>query len=794
MATTLLADAEVEEKKVIKLIMDLVSFGGDVAILERDGITPKYRQVMESAQTQASLCHMEEVGTEHLLLAIIRTPDCAAARLLASMDLDLQKLFNDLILAMGEEGDVYRQELNARNRRRGMDGDFPTLRQFSTDLTEQAEHGELDPVIGRSGEINRLIQILSRRTKNNPCLIGEPGVGKTAIVEGLAEHIATGMVPDSVRGKRVLSLDLSGMVAGTKYRGEFEERIKNVIREAIAAGNVLLFIDEIHTMIGAGGAEGSMDAANILKPAMARGQLQVIGATTVDEYRKHIEKDAALERRFQPILVEEPTEQETKDILLGLREAYEKHHGISISDEAIDACVNLSMRYVSDRYLPDKAVDLMDEASARKRLMSVKVPTDLYEDREHLKEMEGKLEEAISESDLTAASTIKKEMDALRLSIEKSQKRYERAKDRRSATLEFADIAQVVSEWTKIPVSRLSESEAHRLVRLEKTLHKRIIGQEEAVSAVARAVRRGRVGLKEPGRPIGSFLFLGPTGVGKTEIAKALAETVFGDENNMIRVDMTEYMEKHSVSKLIGSPPGYVGYDEGGQLSEKVRRNPYSVLLFDEIEKAHPDVFNILLQVLDDGHVTDSKGRKVDFKNTIIIMTSNAGASEIMNPKRLGFSQENSEKANYDTMKGRVMEELKHTFKPEFLNRIDETIVFRALNKADLEQITKLLLKDLERRSEEQLQITLKAGLAVRRFIVDKAYDPKFGARPLRRKIQTDMEDVLADEILSGRIKKGDVVTAEVRGDHLGFVKEHTKTKRTSRKTTRKQTVSKEEN
>ncbi len=793
MATAILADADVEEKKLIKLIMDLVSFGGDIAIVEQDGYTPKYRMVMEFAETQASLCHMDEVGTEHVLIAIIRTPDCAGARLLASMDLDLQKMFNDLINAMGAEGDVYRQELNAHTKARGRGGEFSTLRQFSTDLTELASRGELDPVIGREREIQRLIQILSRRTKNNPCLIGEPGVGKTAIVEGLAEHIATGMVPESVRGKRVLTLDLSGMVAGTKYRGEFEERIKNVIRDAITAGNVLLFIDEIHTMIGAGGAEGSMDAANILKPAMARGELQIIGATTVDEYRKHIEKDAALERRFQPIMVEEPSDQETIDILKGLKDAYEKHHGILISDEAIEACVNLSTRYVSDRFLPDKAIDLMDEAAARKRLMTVKVPKDLYEERERLREMEERLEDALAESDLETASSLKQELNELNLSVERSQKRYDRAKDRRSATLEFADIAQVVSEWTKIPVSRLSESEAHRLVNLEKTLHKRIIGQEEAVSAVARAVRRGRVGLKEPGRPIGSFLFLGPTGVGKTEIAKALAETVFGDENNMIRVDMTEYMEKHSVSKLIGSPPGYVGYEEGGQLSEKVRRNPYSVLLFDEIEKAHPDVFNVLLQVLDDGHVTDSKGRKVDFKNTIIIMTSNTGASEIMNPKRLGFSQENSEKANYETMKSRVMEEIKHTFKPEFINRIDETIVFRALNKTDLEQITKLLLADLEKRCEKQLQIKLKAGLAVRRFIVNKAYDPKFGARPLRRKIQTDMEDILSDEILSGRIHKGDMVTAEIRGDHLGFVKEHAKTKPSAKRKTRKQTVSKEE-
>ncbi|MCR4868016.1 MAG: ATP-dependent Clp protease ATP-binding subunit [Lachnospiraceae bacterium] len=794
MAATVLMDADIEEKNVIKLIMDLVSFGGDVAILEHDGETPKYRQVMEFAETQAKLCHMEEVGTEHVLLAIIRTPDCAAARLLASMDLDLQKLFNDLLLAMGKEGELYRQSMNARSRRRGMDGDYPTLRQFSTDLTEQARQGELDPVIGRTPEIQRLIQILSRRTKNNPCLIGEPGVGKTAIVEGLAQHISLGMVPDSVRDKKVLSLDLSGMVAGTKYRGEFEERIKNVIKEAIAAGNVLLFIDEIHTMIGAGGAEGSMDAANILKPAMARGQLQVIGATTVDEYRKYIEKDAALERRFQPIMVEEPSEAETIDILKGLRESYENHHGISISDEALEACVGLSVRYINDRFLPDKAIDLMDEASAKKRLMTIKVPTDIYEGQERLKTMEQELEDAIASSDLEEASRIKAEIDALRIQIQKAKARYERTKKRKNEVLDVLDIAQVVSEWTKIPVSKLSETEAHRLVNLEKTLHKRIIGQEEAVSAVARAVRRGRVGLKEPSRPIGSFLFLGPTGVGKTEIAKALAQTVFGDENNMIRVDMTEYMEKHSVSKMIGSPPGYVGYEEGGQLSEKVRRNPYSVILFDEIEKAHPDVFNVLLQVLDDGHVTDAKGRKVDFKNTIIIMTSNAGASEIMNPKRLGFAQEHTEKADFELMKSRVMEELKHTFKPEFLNRIDETIVFRALNKKDLEQITKLLLNDLINRCEKQLHIKLKVGVAARRFIVEKAYDPKFGARPLRRKIQTDMEDILSDEILSGKIKQGDAVTVEVRGDHLGFVTEHSKTKKTNKKTEKKKTVSRQEN
>ncbi|MCR5452547.1 MAG: ATP-dependent Clp protease ATP-binding subunit [Lachnospiraceae bacterium] len=772
LAGAILEELDITEERVTELISDLISIGGDIAVLDPSGFTPKYDRVMEEAERFAYIAKMDEIGTEHVLLAIVHVPDCAAARLLASMEINLQKFLMDILSAMGEEGENIRTEMIREGRRKNSGGkENPFLDQYSTDITEKAVEGELDPIIGREDEISRVIQILSRRGKNNPCLIGEPGVGKTAIVEGLAQRIATQMVPDTVLGKRLLSLDLSGMVAGSKYRGEFEERIKNVIAEAVSSGNVILFIDEIHTMIGAGGAEGSMDAANILKPAMARGDIQVIGATTVTEYRKYIEKDAALERRFQPILVEEPTKEQTKEILIGIREKYEEHHDIKITDEAIDACVELSERYITDRFLPDKAIDLMDEASAKLRLMGVKMPEAIYDYQERLREIEEEFLEALADEDIIEAGVLKAERDDLRKEIEKLQKKYDKAKHSKKLALSYDDITGVVSMWTKIPVSKLSESEAHRLTRLERTLHKRIIGQEEAVSAVSRAVRRGRVGLKEEGRPIGSFLFLGPTGVGKTEVSKALAEAVFGAEDNMIRVDMTEYMEKHSVSKLIGSPPGYVGYDEGGQLSEKVRRNPYSVILFDEIEKAHPDVFNILLQVLDDGHITDAHGRKVDFKNTIIIMTSNAGAKEIMEPKKLGFAAITDEKADHERMKSRVMDSLKDIFKPEFLNRIDETIVFRALNKKDMTDITKLLTKSLIDRCKSQMDIDLKIPVGVSRYIVDKAYDPKFGARPLRRRIQTDMEDLLAEEILAGRISRGESITAKVVKDKIIFEK-----------------------
>ena len=790
-AAKVLENEGVDEAHVMKLVADLIAPAGGVSLLDRDGETPKYRQALEQAEKEAGFSRSTEAGTEHLLLALLRLSDCAASRLLTSMDVNLQKLYTEIVTAMGKQGEYYREEMMQRNRKgnRGNASETPFLNQYSRDLTALAAEGRLDPIVGREDEIQRVIQILSRRGKNNPCLIGEPGVGKTAIVEGLSQRIQTGVVPDSVKGKKVLTLDLSGMVAGSKYRGEFEERIKNVIAEVTAAGNVLLFIDEIHTLIGAGGAEGAIDAANILKPAMARGDIQIIGATTVNEYRKYIEKDAALERRFQPVLVEEPTIAETKSILQGIKAQYEEHHRVTISDAAVDACVELSERYIADRFLPDKAIDLMDEAAARLRLMSVKAPEEIYRLENEFHGLDEQLENAIRNQDLAEASRVKKQRETLASDIQKMRKKYERAKARKHLVLSEEDVADVVSLWTKIPVSKLNESESTKLRNLEKTLHKRVIGQEEAVNAVSKAVRRGRVGLKEPGRPIGSFLFLGPTGVGKTEISKALAEAVFGNEESMIRVDMTEYMEKHSVSKMIGSPPGYVGYEEGGQLSEKVRRNPYSVILFDEIEKAHADVFNVLLQVLDDGHITDAQGRKVDFKNTIIIMTSNAGAREIMEPKKLGFAPEENEKADHERMRSRVMEELQHIFKPEFLNRIDETIVFRALNKDDMKQIVSIMTKSLVDRCESQMNIHLKLRDSVKKYIVDKAYDPKFGARPLRRKIQTDLEDVLSEEILSHHIASGDTVTATVKNDHIVF--EVDKPKAPAKKATAKKTAAK---
>ena len=614
-----------------------------------------------------------------------------------------------------------------------------------------------------------MIQILSRRTKNNPCLIGEPGVGKTAIVEGIAERIVSGLVPDSVQGKRVVSLDLSGIVAGSKYRGEFEERIKKVIQEVTKAGNVLLFIDELHTIIGAGGAEGAIDASNILKPALARGEIQIMGATTITEYRKYVEKDAALERRFQPVTVEEPGEEQTVAILKGIRGKYEAHHHVKITDEAVEAAVHLSARYINDRFLPDKAIDLMDEAAARVRFGVSNHTEKLAELRNQITEKELQLEDALSNSDIALAKQCKEEKEALEAELEKQTKKAQREIRRKNLSVTEDDVADVVSGWTKIPVKKLAEGEAARLKKLEATLHKRVVGQEEAVTAVAKAVRRGRVGLKDPRRPIGSFLFLGPTGVGKTELAKALAASLFDDESNMVRLDMSEYMEKHSVSKMIGSPPGYVGHEDGGQLSEKVRRNPYSVILFDEIEKAHPDVFNILLQVLDDGHITDSQGRKVDFKNTIIIMTSNAGAQSIVEPKKLGFASSDDEKQNYERMKNSVMEEVRRIFKPEFLNRIDETIVFRSLNKNDMKQIVTLMLKDLTDRCKSQMDITLHVRDSVKNYIVEKAYEPKYGARPLRRKIQNEIEDQLAEEILDGKVKKGDKVIVTTKKNAVVF-------------------------
>ena len=768
LAAKVLQGLGVSEKNLIDLIEELISPEGGIAVAEWDGNTPKLDQMLAQAEQEAIACGMDEIGTEHLLLAMVRMQDTAGARILASMSVDTQKLFAELISAMGREGITYREN-NANKRRKRGAGETSTLDQYARDLTDMARQGKLDPVVGREGEIQRVIQILSRRGKNNPCLIGEPGVGKTAIVEGLAQRIQLGMVPDSVADKRVMTLDLSSMVAGSKYRGEFEERIKRVIAEVMQAGNIILFIDEMHTIIGAGGAEGAIDASNILKPAMAKGESQIIGATTIAEYRKYVEKDAALERRFQPVTVEEPTEEETEAILQGIKERYEKHHGITISDEAVHAAVTMSQRYIADRFLPDKAIDLVDEAAARLRLMEVKAPDQMLTLEEECKEAARGVEECLMAGDVQGASDCRKQQAALEKKIKSLRKRYEHRKDKQQLVLTEDDVAQVVSIWTKIPVSRLNEKEAVRLRNLEKTLHKRVVGQEDAVSAVARAVRRGRVGLKEPNRPIGSFLFLGPTGVGKTEISKALAEAVFGDEKAMIRVDMTEYMEKHSVSKMIGSPPGYVGHEEGGQLSEKVRRNPYSVVLFDEIEKAHQDVFNILLQVLDDGHITDSQGRKVSFKNTIIIMTSNAGAQAIVEPKKLGFASVEDEKNSYEFMKNGVMEEVKRIFKPEFLNRIDETIVFRSLNKEDMKEIVTIMTRSLIERCKTQLDIDLTIRDAVKKHLVEVSYDPKYGARPLRRRIQTDLEDPLAELILSGDVKKDSKVVVTMRKGKIVF-------------------------
>lgn len=768
-AACVLMSNGVEEEKLVQLIEDLIAPSSDVLVMDRDGYSPKTQKVLERAETEAEHFHSEQIGTEHLLLAIIKETDCAASRLLNTLGVSGQKLYIDILVAMGEDSSQYRDEWqNARSGKKAKNA-TATLDGYSRDLTQLARDGALDPVIGREDEIERVIQILSRRGKNNPCLIGEPGVGKTAIVEGLAQRIVNGIVPDTVAGKRLLTLDLSGMVAGSKYRGEFEERIKRVIAEVQQAGNIILFIDELHTIIGAGGAEGAIDASNILKPSLARGELQLIGATTIEEYRKYIEKDAALERRFQPVTVEEPTTEQAIAILQGLKNRYEEHHQVAITDDGVEAAVRLSQRYINDRYLPDKAIDLIDEAAARLRLSVCRTPQELLEQQQKSKDMERAFVDAIAAGDMELASHYMEERAKAEETCEKEKKRMERAKNRKKLVVDENQIAEVVSKWTKIPIRRLTEGEADRLRRLEKTLHKRVVGQEDAVSAVARAVRRGRVGLKDPNRPIGSFLFLGPTGVGKTEISKALAEAIFGDEQAMIRVDMSEYMEKHSVSKMIGSPPGYVGFDEGGQLSEKVRRNPYSVILFDEIEKAHPDVFNILLQVLDDGRITDSQGRRIDFKNTIIIMTSNAGAQSIVAPKKLGFASVDDEKQDYERMKSLVMEDVSRIFKPEFLNRIDETIVFRMLNKDDMKQIVTILSKTLIERCRTQMDIRLMITEPAKTYIVEKAYDPKYGARPLRRMIQSKIEDQLAEEILAGKVKKGDTVRVGCRKGELTF-------------------------
>ena len=769
-AAKVLSSAGVDEERILELIENLIAPSGNVIVADAGGYSPRILRVLENAAKEAERFKNEKVGTEHLLIALIKEADCAAVRLLNTLGVNLQRLYVETLTAMGEDVSLHKDEFqNGKLAKKKNLEATPTLNQYSRDLTQLAKEGGLDPVIGREEEIQRVIQILSRRSKNNPCLIGEPGVGKTAVVEGLAQNIVSGIVPDSVINKRVVTLDLSGMVAGSKYRGEFEERIKKVLAEVKKAGNILLFIDELHTIIGAGGAEGAIDASNILKPSLARGEIQLIGATTIEEYRKYIEKDAALERRFQPVTVEEPDEEQAVAILTGLRPQYEAHHHVKITDEGIRAAVQMSERYINDRNLPDKAIDLMDESASRVRLGSFKTPKQMKETEQRIRELDIILEEAVRGLRLGDAKAAREEKEELLKRHAKQIKKYHKDAEKKEPLVNENEIAEVVSSWTKIPVKKLTADESAKLAKLEKTLHKRVIGQEEAVSAVAKAVRRGRVGLKDPNRPIGSFLFLGPTGVGKTEISKALAEAVFGNEQAMIRVDMSEYMEKHSVSKMVGSPPGYVGYDEGGQLSEKVRRNPYSVVLFDEIEKAHPDVFNILLQVLDDGHITDAQGRKVDFKNTIIIMTSNAGAQSIVSPKHLGFGSQDDEKQNYEYMKQGVMEEVRRIFKPEFLNRIDETIVFHALTKEDMKQIVTLLAKTLVERCRTQMEIELHIRDSVKAYIVETAYDPKYGARPLRRMIQSKIEDALAEEILAGRIKRGDRVEVGLKKKEIVF-------------------------
>ena len=768
-AGMVLRDMGISEERLMEMIRKLIApEESNVLTADRAGYTPRAARMLEGAVEEADDLRSEKIGTEHLLLAMLREVDCMGTRLLRTMGVNIRKLQNEVLSAMGEEVANPRDNGNARSRNEAATG-TPTLDQYSRDLTEMARQGVMDPVVGREDEIGRVIQILSRRTKNNPCLIGEPGVGKTAVVEGLAQRITQGLVPEKMKNRRLVVLDLSGMVAGSKYRGEFEERIKKVIAEVMEHPGILLFIDELHTIIGAGGAEGALDASNILKPSLSRGEIQIIGATTIEEYRKHIEKDAALERRFQPVTVEEPTQEQAVEILKGLRPYYEKHHGVTITDEALEAAVKMSIRYIADRHLPDKAIDLMDEASSRVQLTGITVPPQLKEVEQNLHALAEKKEEAIREGNFSRARELQEGQKELEESYEKLKKRQEQRYKNKKMQVTEENIAQIVSNWTKIPVQKLAQKESKRLASLEKELHKRVIGQEEAVEAVAKAIKRGRVGLKDPSRPIGSFLFLGPTGVGKTELSKALAETVFGSEQAMIRVDMSEYMEKHSVSKLIGSPPGYVGYEEGGQLSEKIRRNPYSVILFDEIEKAHPDVFNILLQVLDDGHITDAQGRKVDFKQTCIIMTSNAGAQSIVEPKRLGFSQGEDKKKDYEDMKRGVMEEVRRIFKPEFLNRVDEILVFHMLDKQEIRQIVNILVKKLEKRCKEQLDIELVVRNSVKDYLAENGFDSKYGARPLKRAIQNKLEDRMAEEILDGKIHRGDRVIVSVSKKVIKF-------------------------
>lgn len=766
-AAKILEDNGADADKILEMIRDLIAPDGETAVKERGMYSPRARRVLEEAYVQAERFGADSAGTEHLLLALLKDPDNAAVRLLNTLGISVQKVYVDTLVVMGADPAIYKEDL--RNKKNNNRKQPSTLEQYSRDLTALAAQGKLDPVIGRDMEIQRVIEILSRRTKNNPCLIGEPGVGKTAVVEGLANRIVEGNVPFTIQNKRLMTLDLSGMVAGSKYRGEFEERIKRVIREVQEDGDIILFLDEIHTIIGAGGAEGAIDASNILKPSLARGELQLIGATTIAEYHKYIEKDAALERRFQPVNVEEPTKEEALSILRGIAWKYAQHHRVQITDEALIAAVNLSERYINDRNLPDKAIDLIDEASAAVRLQHSKAPEGLQQRREEILALDAVLEEQLKEGRLEEAAETNREQEKLLKKYQREEDRYQKKQAESRIEVTEGDIAKVVSTWTKVPVSKLTEKESDRLLRLEKELHKRVIGQEEAVSAVARAIRRGRVGLQDPNRPIGSFLFLGPTGVGKTELSKALAEAMFGTENALIRVDMSEYMEGHSVSKMIGSPPGYVGFEEGGQLSEKIRKNPYSVVLFDEIEKAHPDVFNVLLQVLDDGHITDSKGRKVSFKNTVLIMTSNAGAQRIIAPKNLGFLTETTREQDYEKMKSGVMEEVRKIFKPEFINRIDDIIVFKTLEKKEMLEIVQLLSSHLSKRCEKEMELKLHFSNALKVHIVDKYADYKMGARPLKRAIQNVIEDPLAEKILAGEIHAGDQVTIGFRKGQISF-------------------------
>lgn len=766
LASSILINNGVTEDKVINMVYELIAPDSSLCLKDKLDYTPRLSHILEVSSVEAARFNEKRVGTEHLLIALMKETEGVAARLLNTMGVNVKKLFKDIIVAMGRDIADFKDEFKTgqpKSKKPQM------LAQYSRDLTEMAKNGKLDAVIGRQNEINRVIQILSRRTKNNPCLIGEPGVGKTAIVEGLASRIVEGDVPDTIINKRVLTLDLSGMVAGSKYRGEFEERIKKVIDEVKTDGNILLFLDELHTVIGAGGAEGAIDASNILKPSLARGEIQLIGATTLEEYRKHIEKDAALERRFQPVKVEEPTEAETVEILNGLKERYEEFHNVVILPEAIQAAAKMSKRYINDRFLPDKAIDLIDEAASKKKLSSHVKPDNIKKTEKEIKALEEEKIDSIEAGDFDTTRDIKVKLEKKKEKLDRLNRAWEKGNVENNLTIGENDIAEVVSMWTKIPVSKIQEEETERLLKLENTLHDRVIGQSEAVSAVAKAIRRGRVGLNDPNRPIGSFLFLGPTGVGKTELSKALAYAMFGSESSLIRVDMSEFMEKHTVSKLIGSPPGYVGYDEGGQMSEKVRRNPYSVVLFDEIEKAHPDIFNVLLQVLDDGRITDSTGRVVDFKNTVIIMTSNAGAQNIIQPKNLGFMSQADEKKDHENMKNKVMEEVKRLFKPEFLNRIDDIIVFHTLSKDEIGQIVDLMINSVNRRTLEQMKISIELDKDAKDYIVSKGYDSKYGARPLRRTIQNEIENVLAEKILEGEVKNSSKVLVSCKDGKLSF-------------------------